>query len=348
MNIAQLQYRLKIGGFPWLLKTALGVFKELCTPRTAEVAQTLGSNEVSGALPSILYLHAGWAIESVGRLWLAGRTDCRPRFASVHAKDLPAICQREFNIVWFGYSSLASRIPIDPERAVIAVHDPVELFPEVASWKAKRSISPAKRELLLRARAVVVISQEMQDILAENGVLAHRLPTRSTMPLRDLESVPANCPASFLSVGRIYRRKNFEQFRRVSARAASLGITSRLKCDHFPLSADDYRKLLDTFPIYVCTSFQEGGPLPLMDAMHRGAVPVSTPVGQAKEIIHHGINGFLCQTDEEFLDVLSNLAKDPAKLFSLRKNSLKSIADLRSPEAIGDAVTKFLQAMNIV
>lgn len=293
----------------------------------------------------ILYIHSGWAIESVGRLWFSGQEQCQVTFLKTGSALLTPSYLEKFDWVWYGYSSLYSQHPVSLERAVIAVHDPVELFSEQLDWKEPPLLKPEHRERLASARAVVVISREMLEILQQNGISASLVPTRSTLPLRDPDTSPGEQKFGFLSVGRIYRRKNFEQFRRIAAVLSRRGIPSYLKCDHFASGLQSYLQLLDRFPVYVCTSFQEGGPLPLMDAMHRGAVPVSAPVGQALEIISHGENGFFCRTDDEFIEVLTRLAAEPARLRDLRRNAFASIVSSRSQDVVSDSVRSFLASL---
>jgi len=334
MNLSQLRYRIGIGGLPWVAKTALGVARHALEPaKAAKPAFELGSSDP--AAPRILHLHSGWAIETVGRLWFTGQTRARVTFMRTGDPQLTAEFINGFDFVWYGYSSLFRQHPCDPAKAILAVHDPAELFPERADWKSACAIPEEHLKRLRGARAVVVISREMQQVLENAGVNALRIPTCSQVPLRNEAEIPADDPASLLTVGRIYRRKNFEQFKRLAAAARQRhGLRSHLKGDHFPLSEAQYLRLLDRHSIYLCTSFQEGGPLPVMDAMRRGAVVISTRVGQIPEIIDHGVNGFICGSDAEFLEVLRKLSSDPQLLHSLRLASLRHIQQVRNEAAI--------------
>jgi len=249
------------------------------------------------------------------------------------------------DLVWYGYSSLYKNHPCDPAKAVLAVHDPAELFPERPDWKSSCSIGEERIAHLRSVRAVVVISEEMRELLQAAGVNALRLPTRSQIPPRPADELAGPAPLAILGVGRIYRRKNFEQFQRIARIARRLGYRTYLKGDHFPLSDADYIALLDRHPVYVCTSFQEGGPLPVMDAMQRGAVALCAPVGQAMEIIEHGKSGFLCRTDVEFTEVLETLARDPTKLHALRLASRERILQARPPEVIREAIEIALKSL---
>ena len=347
MNWSQLRYRIYIGGLPWITKTAIGVIRERVL--SAKTQALSGNHFQLGATspeaPSILYIHTGWAIETVGRHWFTDQTIARVTFIRASDPALTAELMAKYELVWYGYSSLFTRKPCDPAKAVLAVHDPAELFPEQPGWKTTCSIPPASVALLHSVRAVVVVSEEMNETLSKAGVHTLRLPTRSQIPPRSVSELVDPAPLAMLGVGRIYRRKNFEQFQRVARNARRLGYQTYLKGDHFPLSEAEYIALLDRHSVYVCTSFQEGGPLPVMDAMQRGAVVLSAPVGQATEIIEHGKNGFLCRTDAEFTNVLEALAHDPAKLSNLRLASRERIIQVRSHGVIRETIEVALQSL---
>lgn len=345
MNLPLLQYRIRIGGIPWLVKTALGVVRSPLKPaESASPAFDLGT-ERSDA-PRILYIHSGWAIETVGRLWFTGQTLGQVTFVRSGNPLLTAEHMNQFDLVWYGYSSLYRQHPCVPSKAVLAVHDPAELFPERADWKTSCSIPADKVGQLRKARAVVAISREMQEVLERAGVKAYRIPTCSRVEARAEADILPHDKPSMLAVGRIYRRKNFEQFKRISRIAAQKhGIRSRLKGDHFPISEERYLELLDRHPIYVCTSFQEGGPLPVMDAMRRGAVVLSSRVGQVPEFIDHGVNGFICDNDGEFLEAIHLLAGDPAKLHEMRIASLHAILKKRDEAGIREAADAAIRSI---
>jgi len=293
----------------------------------------------------VLYVHSGWAIENVGLLWFGNVSRAKVTFIAAADPGLTADLAAQHDVVWYGYSSLYNVAPCNPSKAVVVVHDPTELFPERPDWRNFGFADPACVARLAAVRKVVTASVEMERVLQSAGLSPARIPTASRIPLRAESALEVDAPRSFLSVGRIYRRKNFEQFQRVARALRPSGIHSRLKSDHFPLSEEAYIRLLDDHPVYLCTSFQEGGPLPIMDAMHRGAVVLSTPSGQAPELVEHGKNGFLCSTDQEFLDALEELFHDPARLRRLRVESLRSIRRTRGRAVIGKAVDLLLQEL---
>jgi len=64
---------------------------------------------------------------------------------------------------------------------------------------------------------------------------------------------------------------------------------------------------------YVCTSRQEGGPYPVLEAMSCECVVLSTPVGVVPEILAHGENGFFLREQtlvSDFVDIVRHTAHD--------------------------------------
>ena len=83
--------------------------------------------------------------------------------------------------------------------------------------------------------------------------------------------------------------------------------------------------------------------MPAMDAMRRGQVVLTTPVGQIQEIIKNGENGFICQTKEQFMEKISLLSKDLDLLHRMRIASRDYILSKRSRKNIEERVVTFLQ-----
>ena len=65
--------------------------------------------------------------------------------------------------------------------------------------------------------------------------------------------------------------------------------------------------------VFLSTSLNEGGPLPLLEAMLSNCVPVASRTGFAPDIITHGQNGFVFDTDAPVADVCS-LIEDALRL----------------------------------
>lgn len=83
-------------------------------------------------------------------------------------------------------------------------------------------------------------------------------------------------------------------FVKQNLRAAGIPFTHQLL-----RSYSDLNKLFNCLDLYLITSRQEGGPKSLLEAMACNVPVISTPVGQATEIIVDGKNGFLSDCDPE-------------------------------------------------
>lgn len=343
MNKELLKYRIKLGGPGWLAKVAINCVLNAAKGNSKKEFKTVRMGSASPSIPKILYIHNGWAIENVGRSWFANQKDVSVE--SISDKD-PALQSKDpdsYDYIWYGYSSLYHSFPCDKEKAIFSVHDPVELFPERPDWKST-SISPHTVEFLKKAGILVVTTHELLHALIDAGFHPQLIPTSSCIPLRTKE-IGKDRPR-VLSVGRIYARKNFELFHAIKRNGGEAGILRNdfyLKCDHFPLSEDRYIRLLYEYPIYLCTSFQEGGPLPAMDAMNCGAVVLSTPVGQMVDIIQDGVTGMICQTRADFSNALKSLVESPEKLQRMRIASLERIRGIRSEAHISAHVRDMLR-----
>lgn len=281
-----------------------------------------------------LYNVPDWAIHNVGRDWAALLSDTHAftleRFGR-HEEEDPA---RYDHVVW-GYSTLrysgrmlarsVARRPLAwarwrkaaPNFAAV-VQDPSEVFPEVPDWKRV----PPRTAHLSRFARLAVTSNEMREALAAAGLAVTRVGTRSLLPARDPATLAAE-PLRAFTRAIEYPRKNLALFRAVRRRAADL--TER--CDELlgggVLPSEAYAARLDGYNCYLCTSWQEGGPLPLMDAQRRGCVVLTTRVGQTDERVEDGVNGFFCDDEESFVRRLRELAADPALLLRMRRAALE-------------------------
>lgn len=282
-----------------------------------------------------LYNVPDWAIHNVGRDWAALLADTHEftleRFGR-HERGDPAGYD---HVVW-GYSTLRysgrmlveslSRRPLAwlrwrragaPNLAAV-VQDPSEVFPEVADWKR----APARAAHLRRFARLAVTSNEMREALGALGLRVTKVGTRSLLPVRDSGEITAE-PLRAFTRAIEYPRKNLALFRALRARLG--GALER--CDELlgaaVLPPDEYAARLDGYNCYVCTSWQEGGPLPLMDAQRRGCVVLTTRVGQTDERVEDGVNGFFCDDEEAFARRLRELAADPERLRRMRLAALE-------------------------
>jgi glycosyltransferase involved in cell wall biosynthesis len=294
--------------------------------------------------PSILVLHDldGWALDHVFNLWFGGELPFR-----VVRKNWDRCATnrsfQSFEFVVFGYLDIYLRFRHDPCRSIVVIHDPCEVFPQVPDWKNGEP-DQKRLEILRGLRAVVVISAEMQAILERYGIKTYRIPTMSRLPIFPGKRLPALNPRA-VSIFKDYPRKNADLLRRLAARGEETGRW-HLELHENPKFEDhDYLRMIDEVPIYVCTSWQEGGPLPAMDVMSRGGVVVTTPVGQVQELIQHGESGFICENEAEFSDILTLLFSDQTFLMQARQAAFASYEKNRSRNAIQKAVATTFESI---
>lgn len=67
----------------------------------------------------------------------------------------------------------------------------------------------------------------------------------------------------------------------------------------------DYPRIYATFDVFLSISSLEGGPIPLIEAMMCNAVPVASNTGFAPDLIIHGNNGFIFDSDASAEQVAS-------------------------------------------
>lgn len=286
-----------------------------------------------------LYNVPDWAIHNVGRDW-AALLEATHEFSFERFGEHELLDPDTFDHVIWGYSTLAhsgrmlleslTRRPLawwrwkshSSERFAAVVQDPSELFPEVADWKHARP----RLSHLRRFSRLAVTSNEMRDVMAGLGYETSKLPTHSLLPLREQASLVSE-PLRVFTRAQAYPRKNLGLF---------MALQSRFKvsCERFDavlggsvMPQAEYVSAIDRYNCYVCTSWQEGGPLPLMDAMRRGCVVLTTRVGQTDDLIEQGVNGFFCNDETEFAARLQSLAADPEKLLVMRQAALTRAAE---------------------
>ncbi len=284
----------------------------------------------------VLYLYnvPDWAIHNVGRDWAELLRDTH-EFALVrfgqHEQEDPGAWD---HVVW-GYSTLGysgrmlvaslARRPrawlrwqrrTSPRLAAV-VQDPSEVFPEVPDWRH----APPRHAHLARFSRLAVTSNELRTALQALGYEPFQVGTRSLLPARDPAAIGLERVRAFTRALE-YPRKNLPLFRALQAR---LGATLE-RCDALVggavLPPAAYLEQVDRYNCYVCTSWQEGGPLPLLDALRRGCVALTTRVGQTDEWIEDGVNGFFCEGEDEFARRLLELDGDPGRLREMRRASL--------------------------
>lgn len=300
----------------------------------------------------VLYLRndEGWAIHKVGILWLSGNARLSVTIRDGRTFRLSDCAT--FDVIWFGYLDLFVHYYLrsyfrvaELRKCIVSIHDPEEIFPQREDWKRRyvnqrRWWSASFWDMRFRLRtlrsvgAIITTSKEMHAILQQNGVANFILPTTSSLPARDRETLKTE-RCSAVSIFAPYPRKNVALLESLKSYCQeSLALQFDVKIGRRLLPTDEYIDFLDDHEVYICTSFQEGGPIPAMDAMQRGCVVLSTPVGQMPELIIDGRNGYICGTREDFVERLAQLAADLELLHAMRVQSSESIRAFRDIQDI--------------
>lgn len=147
-----------------------------------------------------------------------------------------------------------------------------------------------------------------------------------------------------LSVGELINRKNHETVLHAIAdmnvyyiiagngdlrqhlqnRIVTLGLCNRVKLLGF---RSDIKELLEASDIFVFSSFQEGLPVAVMEAMASGLPCVASKIRGNTDLLENGEGGFLCdpQDASEFAEKLNLLASNTELREKMGKNNVATI-----------------------
>ncbi|GJG85848.1 hypothetical protein tb265_10290 [Gemmatimonadetes bacterium T265] len=132
-------------------------------------------------------------------------------------------------------------------------------------------------------------------------------------------------------------RKNvpwLERLERALAAEPRAAADFRYGARHTQLGEAEYLARLAGADVYVCTSYMEGGPLPVMEAVLAGLAVITTPVGQTAEWVRDGENAFVCRTYAEVERAARCYAADPGLLRAHRARS-RAVAAGKAFDAAG-------------
>jgi glycosyltransferase involved in cell wall biosynthesis len=79
---------------------------------------------------------------------------------------------------------------------------------------------------------------------------------------------------------------------------------------HYPEDYSEIYKYYQALDVYIVTSREEGGPKAILESMASGVPLVSTKVGQAQDLIQHGMNGWLSESEN-----YESLAENVLRIF---------------------------------
>jgi len=88
---------------------------------------------------------------------------------------------------------------------------------------------------------------------------------------------------------------------------------------------DNISEVYNSIDILFISSFHEGLPTVLLEAMYFKKIVVSRAIGGIPEVISHGENGFLYNKLDEAINIIRNINKDPLSFQFIRENARETI-----------------------
>lgn len=167
---------------------------------------------------------------------------------------------------------------------------------------------------------VTHVSKEGLEEYRKKGLVTHKksMFIRNSVDVSMLESAPysirkINLTLKFVFVGRLENVKGIENLIKAvyickhqdihltiigggSLRyvlielADELGVSNKIK---FAGAVDNVTELLPRFDVFILSSFYEGMPISVLEAMASGLAIISTRVGAIPDLIHHNVNGYI-------------------------------------------------------
>lgn len=125
--------------------------------------------------------------------------------------------------------------------------------------------------------------------------------------------------------------------------AGELGLENRI---HLPGSVSDVAEAIYRASVFVLSSYSEGMPNTLIEAMALGLPAIATdcPCGGPRELIRDGFNGFLIQpgSRQELADTLRKLLDDPRLAGEIGRNAA-GIREELCPDVINRTWKEYLE-----
>lgn len=136
--------------------------------------------------------------------------------------------------------------------------------------------------------------------------------------------------ATLVFVGDGQEREDLER------RAAALGVSDRVR---FAGWRTDVSALLPACDVFAMSSFSEGLPMAMLEAMAAGLAVVSTRVGDIPEVVEEGTSGRLVASGDvaALAGVLADLRADPAERARLGRTARALVIGRYSRSAMVDA-----------
>lgn len=157
---------------------------------------------------------------------------------------------------------------------------------------------------------------------------------------------PFEAEISVAMVGRICPQKNFPLFCRIASTVDNLkfywigdGSIPETKIPRNVvvtgwLPKHKMLSLLSRCKIFLQTSLWEGLPIAVLEGMALSLAVLAKPAVGNTELVIEGVNGYLCDTEEEFIARLRELCTHPDRLLQFGKASRQLVEDHYSREKV--------------
>jgi len=249
-------------------------------------------------MPSVLLIpdRPGWAYDILAQLlkdylldWqvdIAYIVDIREDLESIDISDYDVV----FFFLWFDAMRYGAKIKgFDFRRTCVGVHS-------IASWEKRRLNAKYTSLICNQFAATGIISEQLNRLLSlkkpfltPNGVDENLFTPASVPPIDRLRFMWVGNPSSQHHGD----NKGFDSI--ITPVFNSLGEQVELltATPDEPVAREDMGAFYAGGHVLLCMSESEGGPLPVIEAMHVGRPVISTSVGIVPEVVNSGVNGWI-------------------------------------------------------
>jgi glycosyltransferase involved in cell wall biosynthesis len=212
-----------------------------------------------------------------------------------------------------------------------------------------------------------LVKVELTDILPGSGINLHRF-----TPVDEAVSKSLTCPFRFLLIARMLKDKGVVEFVSAAQLLKELGLKAEFCLLGFldvqnPAAisseqmkewtdpgfvkylgvSDDVREYIASADCIVLPSYREGTPRTLLEAAAMGKPIITTNVVGCKEVVEHGVNGFLCEVKNA-----QDLALKMKDMLLLSENQMKLMGvngRLKMEKEFDEniVIQKYLQAIDL-
>lgn len=236
--------------------------------------------------PKILLLidRRGWAFDTIAQAISSCLSD-RFQFDILASAEAPIIDASAYDLLHVFYFGERYHLPFLNHR--------IKVLKSVYSFRwqlAGLSPDDLYRKHLREAHAISVPNRELYSLLSDLPAPVFLTPegvdTRLFHPANIERSGPLVAGFAGKSLDSV---KQFPLLQEACKGICDLNVADgSLSAEAMP---DFYRSI----DVLLCSSLAEGSPRPLLEAMASGVFPVTFPVGIAREVIDHCLNGFIVE-----------------------------------------------------